>query len=162
MQHSWDVWAVGTVQEEVGLKGALTSAFGIAPDVGIALDVTHGDMLGISEVETVEMGGGPAIGFGPNIHPLVFSRLEQTAKALEIAHQTEPIPGRSGTDAWAIQVTRAGIPTGLLAIPVRYMHTTVETLALKDLQRGARLLAAFIASLDDMFAQQLGLEPRST
>lgn len=157
MRHTWDVHAVATVQEEVGLKGALTSAFGIAPDIGVALDVTHGNMPGVSEVDTVSIGAGPAIGFGPSIHPLMFSRLLETAKSYEIAHQTEPIPTDSGTDAWAIQVTRAGIPTGLLGIPLRYMHTTVETLALNDLQRTGRLLAMFIANLDEAFAQQLGL-----
>ena len=157
MKHTWDVHAVATVQEEVGLKGALTSAFGIAPDIGIAIDVGHGNMLGVSEVDTVSIGGGPAIGFGPNIHPLMFSRLVDTAKSYEIAYQTDPIPGRSGTDAWAIQVTREGIPTGLISIPLRYMHTTVETLSLKDLERIGRLLALFIANLDEAFAQELGL-----
>lgn len=162
LRHAWDVHAVATVQEEVGLKGALTSTFGIAPDIGIALDVTHGDMLGVSEVDTVRIGEGPAIGFGPNIHPLMYARLLETAKSYEIAHQIEPIPGRSGTDAWAMQVTRAGIPTALLSIPLRYMHTTVETLSLRDLERTGRLLALFVASLDEGFAQQLGLEPPST
>lgn len=158
MRHTWDVHAVATVQEEVGLKGALTSAFGIGPDVGIALDVTHGNMPGVSEVDTVKIGEGPAIGFGPNIHPLMFSRLVQAANTFEIVHQTEPIPTHSGTDAWAIQVTRAGIPTAVVSIPLRYMHTTVETLALTDLRRTSRLLAVFIANLDEKFAQQLGLE----
>ncbi len=157
MRHTWDVHAVGTVQEEVGLKGALTSAFGIAPDIGIALDVGHGDMLGVSEVDTVEVGGGPAIGLGPNIHPLMHSRLVETAKSYEIAYQIDPIPGGSGTDAWAMQVTREGIPTALLSIPLRYMHTTVETLSVKDLERTGWLLALFISNLDEAFAQQLEL-----
>jgi putative aminopeptidase FrvX len=162
MRHTWDVHAVATVQEEVGLKGALTSAFGIAPDIGIALDVTHGNMLGVSEVDSVNIGGGPAIGFGPNIHPLMFSRLLDTAKTYEMTYQTEPIPTHSGTDAWAIQITCAGIPTALLSVPLRYMHTTVETLSLTDLARTARLLATFIANLDETFAQQLGLEQPKT
>ncbi len=157
MKHTWDVYAVATVQEEVGLKGALTSAFGIAPDIGIAIDVGHGDMMGVSEADTVTIGGGPAIGFGPNIHPLMHSRLVETAKSYEITYQTDPIPGRSGTDAWAIQVTREGIPTALISIPLRYMHTTVETLSLTDLERIGRLLALFIANLDEAFAQELGL-----
>ena len=157
MRHAWDVNAVATVQEEVGLKGALTSAFGIAPDIGIAIDVGHGNMPGVSEVDTVSVGGGPAIGLGPNIHPLIYSRLVDTAESYEIAYQTDPIPGRSGTDAWAIQVTREGIPTGLVSIPLRYMHTTVETLSLKDLERIGRLLALFIANLDEAFAHEIGL-----
>jgi endoglucanase len=70
----------------------------------------------------------------------------------------DPIPGPSGTDAWAIQITREGIPTALISIPLRYMHTNVETLSLKDLQRVGRLLAVFIAGLDEAFAEELGLE----
>jgi len=157
LKHTWDVYAVATAQEETGLKGAFTSTFGIAPDIGIAIDVGQGDMLGVSEVDTVKLGGGPAIGFGPNIHPLLYSRLVDTAKSHEIVHQTDPIPGRSGTDAWAMQVTREGIPTALVSIPLRYMHTSVETLSLKDLERIGRLLALFIAGLDEPFAQELGL-----
>jgi endoglucanase len=158
LKHTWDVYAVATVQEEMGLKGALTSAFGIAPDVGLAIDVGQGDMPGVSEVDTVKVGGGPAIAFGPNIHPLMYSRLLEVARSYEIAHQIHPIPGRSGTDAWAIQVTREGIPTALVSIPLRYMHTSVETLALKDLERVGRLLAVFIAGLDTAFAERLGLK----
>jgi len=157
MKHAWDVYAVATVQEEVGLKGALTSTYGIAPDIGIAIDVGHGNMLGVSEVDTLPIGGGPMLGLGPNIHPLMYSRLAQTAKANEIPYQTDPIPGRSGTDAWAMQVTREGLPTALISIPLRYMHTTVETLSLKDLERTGRLLAHLIAGLDEAFAQELGL-----
>lgn len=158
MKHSWDLYAVATVQEEVGLKGALTSAFGIAPSTGIAIDVGHGDMLGVSEADTVKLGGGPAIGLGPNIHPAMYSRLVETAKSHEIPHQADPIPGRSGTDAWAIQITREGIPTALISIPLRYMHTTVETLSVADLERIGRLLAQFTVGLDEDFAQELGLD----
>ena len=157
MKHTWDVYAVATVQEETGLKGAMTSTFGIEPDIGVALDVTHGNMLGVPEVDTVAVGGGPAIGFGPNFHPLLYARLVDTAKEFEITHQTEPIPGPSGTDAWAMQVTREGLPTALVSIPLRYMHTTVETLALKDIERIGRLLALFISGLDEAFAGELGL-----
>ena len=157
LKHAWDVYAVATVQEEVGLKGALTSSFGIAPDIGIAIDVGHGNMLGVSEVDTVTIGGGPALGLGPNIHPLMYTRLMETAKANEIPHQSDPIPGRSGTDAWAMQIAREGLPTALISIPLRYMHTTVETLSLKDLERIGRLLAHFIAGLDEAFAQELHL-----
>ena len=99
LKHTWDVYAVATAQEETGLKGAFTSTFGIAPDIGIAIDVGHGDMAGVSEVDTVQIGGGPALGLGPNIHPLMHLRLVETAKSYEIAHQIDPIPGRSGTDA---------------------------------------------------------------
>jgi putative aminopeptidase FrvX len=158
MKHSWDVYAVATVQEETGLKGALTSAFGIEPDIGVAIDVGHGNMLGVPEADTVMVGGGPAVAIGPNIHPLMHARLVDTAKQHEISYQIDPIPGASGTDAWAMQVTREGLPTALISIPLRYMHTTVETLALKDVERIGRLLALFIAHLDESFAQALGLQ----
>ncbi len=157
LRHAWDVYFVATVQEEVGLKGALTSAFALSPDIGIAVDVGHGNMPGVSEADTIKVGEGPAIAFGPNIHPKLYARLVETSKANEIKYQTEAVPGRSGTDAWAMQVTREGLPTALLSLPLRYMHSTVETLLLKDLERTSRLLAVFIAELDDAFVQELGL-----
>jgi len=157
MSHRWDVYAVATVQEETGLKGATTAAFGIAPDVAVAIDVGFGAMPGISEMDAIDMGGGPAIALGPTAHPLVHDKLVQVAKAQEIPYQIDPIPGASGTDTWAIQVAREGIPAGLISIPLRYMHTSVETLAVKDVARTGRLLAHTIAALDAAFAVQLGL-----
>jgi putative aminopeptidase FrvX len=155
VRHAWDVYAVATVQEEVGLRGAITSAYGLAPDVGIAIDVTFGNQPGVPEAETLKMGQGPGIGFGPNIHPRLHQTLVEVAKELEIPYQVEPVPGRSGTDAWAIQVTREGIPTALLSIPLRYMHTSVETLSLKDVERTGRLMAGFIGRLDEEFMEKL-------
>ncbi len=150
LQHTWDVYAVATVQEEVGLRGAITSTFQVVPDVGIALDVTHATMPGISEDKAVEMGKGPSIALGPNIHPRVYDFLVETARRYEIPYQVEPIPGRSGTDAWAIQVSRSGVPTGLLGIPLRYMHNPVETVDLQDIRRAGRLLALTIARMDEL------------
>lgn len=155
VKHLWDVYAVATVQEEVGLRGAITSAYGLAPDVAIAIDVGFGSQPGVSEAETIEMGKGPAIAFGPNIHPKLHRALVEVAKELEIPYQVEPVPGRSGTDAWAIQVTREGIPTALLSIPLRYMHTSVETVSNKDVERTGRLLAGFIGRLDEGFMKKL-------
>jgi putative aminopeptidase FrvX len=149
MKHGWDVYAVATVQEETGLKGAMTAAFGISPDIGIAIDVGHGDMPGVPEADTLKLGKGPGIAFGPNIHPKLYEKLVAVAKANEIPYQVDPVPGATGTDAWAIQVTREGVPTALLDIPLRYMHTSVETLSTTDLERIGRLLALFIVSLDD-------------
>jgi endoglucanase len=148
MKHDWDVFAVATVQEEVGLFGAMTSAFGVAPDLAIAIDVTFGATPGLSEAQTVTMDKGPAIGWGPNMHPGIVKRLREAGDALEIPYVNEPIPGGSGTDGWAIQVTREGIPTGLTSIPVRYMHSPVEMVVLADIDRTARLLATFISRLD--------------
>jgi putative aminopeptidase FrvX len=155
IRHVWDVYAVATVQEEVGLRGAITSAYGLSPDAAIAIDATFGNQPGVSEAKTLKMGQGPAIGFGPNIHPRLHQTLVEVAKELEIPYQVEPVPGRSGTDAWAIQVTREGIPTALLSIPLRYMHTSVETLSLKDVERTGRLMAGFIGRLDETFMEKL-------
>lgn len=152
---SADVYAVATTQEEVGLRGALTSSFDIDPDVGIAIDVCHADMPGVPESRTSTMGKGPALARGGNIHPRVYEGLEKAAKELGIEFQTEVAPAATGTDAWAIQVTRAGVATGLISIPLRYMHTSVETLSFGDVDKAGRLLARFIASVDASFVKEL-------
>ena len=155
LRHTWDVYGVATVQEEIGLKGAITSAYGLAPDIGVAIDATFGDMPGLSEAETLPLGKGPAIAFGPNIHPTLYETLVAVAEAQEIPYQVEPVPGGSGTDAWAMQVTREGVPTALIGIPLRYMHTSVETVSVKDIERAGRLLALFIARLDEAVLDSL-------
>jgi len=151
----WDVFAVATVQEEIGIRGAITSAFGVAPDAAIALDVTFGSQSGVGPQESVKMDGGPSLCIGPNFHPRLFDRLVEAAKAIECPHQVEAIPGASGTDAWAIQVSRAGVPCALVGIPVRYMHTPVETICLRDLERTARVLAEAVCRLTPDFADTL-------
>lgn len=151
MTHSWDVYATATVQEESGLRGATTSAHHVAPDVAIALDVTFADQHGVPSDKTVELNGGAAIGTGPNFHPKLLDKLLETARAHEIKHQVEVLAGNSGTDAWAIQVSREGVPTALISLPIRNMHSPVETASLKDMDRCSRLLAQFISGLDDDF-----------
>ncbi len=155
VRHGWDVFAVATVQEETGLKGAITAAYGVAPDVAVALDVGFGKHPGVPEVDTISLGEGPAIAVGPNCHPGLVARLKEVASAHEIPYQLDPIPGRSGTDAWAIQVSREGVPTALISVPLRYMHQPVETLAVQDVERAGRLLAAFIAGLEADFLEKL-------
>jgi endoglucanase len=157
VRHEWDVFVVATSQEEVGLRGAITSAYGVAPDIAIAVDVGFGMQQGVSETEAIAMDGGPAIAKGPNVHPLMHERLVALAKDNELPHQVEILPGPSGTDAWAIQVAREGIPTALLSIPLRYMHTSVETVCTRDIQRTARLMTLFISTLSEDFAIRLGL-----
>ncbi|NPV06336.1 MAG: M42 family metallopeptidase [Anaerolineae bacterium] len=149
MRQRWDVYAVATVQEEVGLRGAMTSSYGVEPQAAIAVDVTFARTPDVPEMRTIEADKGPGIARGPNLHPVMYERLVETAKKHEIPYQCEAIPGRSGTDAWAIQVCREGVPTGLLGLPLRYMHTPVETLCLRDVERCGRLMAHFIADLDD-------------
>jgi endoglucanase len=151
MSRRWDVYAAATAQEETGLLGAATAAYHIKPDVAIALDVTFAAQPGVNGDDAMEMGGGPAIGVGPNFHPKLVQQIKATAEREEIKTQDDIIPGASGTDAWAIQVAREGIPTALLSVPLRSMHSPVETIELKDIERAGRLLAHFIAGLDADF-----------
>lgn len=154
IRHHWDVYAVATAQEEVGCKGAITSAYGLEPDVGIAVDVTWARQPGTPEEHTYELGKGPTIGCGPSLHPKLQEALAEAAELLEMSYHVEPVIG-GGSDAWAIQVTREGIPAALLGIPQRNMHTPVETVSIKDVERVGRLLAAFIGRLDGRFLQSL-------
>jgi len=153
---AWEVYGVATVQEEASdFLGARTSAYGLQPDIAIAIDVGHAEIPDQTDVPILTLGKGPGIALGPNIHPKLYERLVATAKAHEIPYQIDPCPGATGTDAWALQVVREGIPTALIDIPLRYMHTSVETLCLTDMERIARLLAAFITELDDSFLMEL-------
>lgn len=155
LQHSWDVYAVATVQEETGYYGATTSAYKIAPDIAIALDVGFARQPGVEGDGTGEFNGGPLLGIGPNFHDRLNAKLREVAQKYEIKLQDDPIPDRSGTDAWAIQVAHEGIPTALLSLPLRNMHSPNETVDIRDIERTARLLALFIASLDDDFLSEL-------
>jgi endoglucanase len=161
VDHQWDVYGVATVQEEVGLRGALTSTYGIAPDVGIAIDVGFGKQPGVSPQHAIELDKGPALAIGPNIHPALFAELKRVADEFEIPVQVEVAPRGTGTDANAMQITREGIPTALLSIPLRNMHTPIETLSVKDVVRTGRLMAQFIAGLDEGFMGKLVWGPRA-
>ena len=149
LQHTHDVIAVATTQEEVGVRGALTSAYTLNPDLAVAIDVTHASTPDTKGQVTFDLGKGPTVALGPNIHPAIYRHFSETAQEHRLPIQIEPIPGHSGTDAWAIQVTQAGIPTGLISIPLRYMHTSVETLDMQDVLNSGKLLAHFISSLPD-------------
>jgi tetrahedral aminopeptidase len=157
LHHCWDVYATATVQEENGLYGALTSAQHIAPDVAIALDVTFAPQAGVPQDSTAEIGAGGAIGIGVNFHPKLMDMLVDVAKKHEIKYQMDVIAGYSGTDAWSIQTALEGIPTLLVSLPIRNMHSHNETLDIKDIDRVGRLLAVFIASLSQDINQQLDL-----
>jgi putative aminopeptidase FrvX len=159
LNHAWDVIAVATVQEETMLLGATTAAFGLSPDMAVVIDTTYGTQDGTPGNESFEVGGGPTIGLGPNMHPRLTQGLRDAAKRLELTAPIEPMEGNTGTDAWVVQVAREGIPTGLLGIPIRSMHTPVETVSPKDVERTGRLLAEFIAGLDEEFYQSLTWQP---
>ena len=140
------VYAVSTVQEEVGLRGARTSAYGIEPLIGLATDVGHAmDFPGADKKREgdFKLGGGPLIARGANINPKVFDLLVRTAKELEMGYQIEAAPSGTGTDANAMQIVRAGMATGLISAPLRYMHTPCEVMDLTDIENTARLMAGF-------------------
>ena len=144
------LFAVSTVQEEVGLRGATTSAFSLAPEVAVAVDVTHGTDYPDADKKRfgeVKLGAGPVLHRGANMNPMVGERLVAAAKKARLRHQKIGVPAASGTDAWAIQLARGGVATGLVSVPLRYMHTPVEVLHLKDLAAAAELLATFVADL---------------
>jgi endoglucanase len=144
------VYAVSTVQEEIGLRGATTSSYSIHPTIGVAVDVTHStDTPGNEKKQLgdVRLGNGPVLFRGANINRHVFQRLRTTAEVHEIPAQIRGAPRATGTDANAIQLARDGVATGLLGIPNRYMHSPVEVVSLDDLERAAQLLAEFCASV---------------
>jgi putative aminopeptidase FrvX len=144
------VFAVSTVAEEIGLRGARTSAFGIDPQIGIAVDVTHAtDCPTIDKRQqgNIKLGKGPVIFLGPNMSPVVTQRLEAAATSRVIPYQPSAIGRATSNDANNLQISRAGVATGLVSIPNRYMHSAVETVSLDDLDHAANLLAAFVEDL---------------
>ena len=146
-----DFIAAATVQEEIGTRGAITSTYGVNPDVGLAFDVAHAtDYPGISKTKygDIRCGGGPVIARGPNINPVVFERLVAAAEAEGVAYQLEAEPSVTGTDARSIQVSREGKACGLISVPLRYMHTPTEVVALSDLEDTVRLIVRFVRDLD--------------
>ncbi len=152
--HAWDLWAVATVQEEVVLLGAATSAFGLRPDLAIAVDVGFARGPGASGWQTAPYGK-PLLTLGPNIHPMLLKHLQDLADELEMGYSLELAPHMSGTDAMALQVTAEGIPTAVVGMPLRYMHTPVEAVLVRDVERVGRLLAEFIARLEPDFLDKL-------
>ena len=146
---AWDVVAVATVEEEFGTfcLGARTAAEHLTPDLGIAIDVSHGDMPGAREGDTVPLGSGPALAIGANIHPLILEDLKRSARALSMPYRVEACPTTSGTDAMDIQIASVGIPTAVIGIPCRYMHTGVETVEPRDVDRCAHLLSHYLSGL---------------
>lgn len=140
-------FAVSTVAEEIGLRGAQTSAFSVEPHVGIAVDVTHAtDCPTIDKRQQgdIKVGGGPVVFRGPNMNPRVSDRLVEVAENCRIDYQPSALGRAAPNDSNALQVSRAGVATGLVAVPNRYMHSAVETISLHDIDAAADLLAEFI------------------
>lgn len=145
-----DVCCLFSVQEEIGLRGAVTGTYGIAPDYAIVLDVTFGKTPDVEAWKCLEMGGGPAIGAGPNTNRLFTKKIIGKAVEKGIPYQLEVLPGNSGTDAWVVQTTRQGVATALVSLPIKYMHSPVETMLTADAENIIRLLTEFIADAGEV------------
>ena len=155
LNNNVNLYAVATTQEEVGIRGSETSTYHINPDIGIAVDVCHGKIPGVEKDLVSKMGEGPVIAYGPQVHPKVYKKLKEIADDNQFDYQIEPSPHPYGTDAASMQISRGGVATGLISIPLRYMHTSVETLSFTDIKMGGKLLAHFSARIDNNFKEEL-------
>ena len=139
-----DLVVLGSTQEETHSTGAITAAYGLRPDLCVAVDVTHGDSPDASKDKTFPLGKGPVIGLGPNCTKWISDLMRRCTKEMDLNVQLEVMSGSSGTNGWPLQVSREGIATGVLSLPLRYMHTPIETAHQGDMEDTARLLAEFI------------------
>jgi endoglucanase len=151
-----NIVSVASTQEEVGTRGAINAAYSCMPTVGIAVDVGHATDFpdcNNKRFSKVELGAGPIITRGVNINPIIFDRIIECAEKENIPYQIDADTRPTGTDARSIQVTRGGVPTGLISIPLRYMHTPIEMANLEDIENVIRLICAFARTLrpDDRF-----------
>ena len=146
------VFFVAAVQEEVGLRGARTSAYGVDPLIALAVDVTFTSdhpQTSKHEIGEIKLNGGPVITIGGHINPRVYKMLVAAADDAGIAYQIDPQAAGTGTDTDVIQVARAGVATGLVSIPCRYLHTGSEIVSLKDIDEVAEVLSRFVLALDE-------------
>lgn len=146
MKHENDIYVAATVQEETELVGAITGAWAVNPDIAVVIDVCHGDMPEADKNQTYPLGKGVPVGIGPAFHRGETKVLQDVAKQERIPVQLCIEPGDPGTEAWAIQVSHTGIPTLEACIPLRYMHTGIELLLLRDIEMTATLVARYSAS----------------
>ncbi len=142
-----DLYLMGSTREEVSGAGAKVGTFGINPDYCVAVDVTHGKTPDGPKDRSCELFGGPAIGVGPNMTRWMTERMVSKAKEKDIPYQLEVMSGHTGTNGWGMQVTREGVATSVVSLPLKYMHSPIEVLALEDIEQVAALLAAFVEDL---------------
>ena len=146
--------AVATVQEEIGYVaggGARTGAYGLDPQLGIVVDVTHAtDHPSVDRKEhgDIRIGAGPVLGRGAAINPVIFERLRAAAREREMNLQIQALPAMTGTDADAVRMSRAGVAAGLVSVPNRYMHSPNQLVSIDDVQQSAELIAAFLSELE--------------
>ena len=142
-----DLYLMGSTREEISGSGAQCATFSIAPDFCVAVDVTHGVTPDSPQDRAFALGGGPAIGVGPNMTRWMTERMMNKAKEQNIPYQLEVMAGHTGTNGWAMQVCREGVATSVLSLPLKYMHSPIEVLDLEDMEQVSRLLAAFTLDL---------------
>lgn len=148
-----DLYIMGSTREETGGTGAMVGTYTINPDFCVAVDVTHGATPDSAKGRAYDLGGGPAVGIGPNMTRWMTRRMLDKAQELDIPVQKEVMGGDTGTNAWGMQICNEGIATAVLSLPLRYMHTPVEVVDLADLEQTAQLLAAFTRKLGEEGAQ---------
>lgn len=148
VEHSFSIHFVATSQEEYTGLGARVHAFKLPVDYAVIIDVSHGEHPDLEEHEYFPVNDGPTIVRGATVPSKLFDLLVETAQSLEMPYQVQPIVSRTGTDADDIAFSRQGIPSCVVGIPLRYMHTPVEVVSLKDIERAARLIARFIERLE--------------
>lgn len=142
-----DLYVMGSVQEEVGHRGAIAGTFGICPDYAVAVDVTYAKTHDYKKGDALDLGGGPAIGVGPNMTRALSDKFKKLAAEKGMKYQIEVMSGNTGTNAWVMQTSREGVATAVISLPLKYMHTPVETLKLSDAFDISELLATFALSL---------------
>ena len=142
-----DLYVVFSTQEETSSAGAITAVNEIAPDMCVAVDVTHGETPDAPKDKALKMGGGPAVGVGPNMNRALTQKLIQLAKEEQIDCQMEVMAGHTGTNAWPVQICREGIATAVVSLPLKYMHTPIEVISRTDLESTAKLLAALVSAV---------------
>ncbi len=154
---AWDLIVAATVQEEATYHGAHVAAQAVAPDAAIVVDVTYGRAYSDRGSGTFSLGGGPTNAWSPELHPGVYAEIEAAAKRAGVPLTREVLPTESGTEARGIRVARSGIPSGLLSIPLRYMHSPAEVVDMTDIRQTARVLVELVTGLGDEFLQRLVL-----
>ena len=144
IKHENDIIILASTQEETFLTGVTTAAYTLRPDAAFVIDATHGDMPDAPKERTSQLGKGPEISIGPNLHPRMVGKCFEIAEENCIPFQKMVESGDTGTEAWATQVSAYGIPTVLISVPVRYMHTPVETVNIQDIKYTAKIVTQFL------------------
>lgn len=154
LSHKSNIYYAATAQEETGYRGSTTASYQVNPDIGIILDVDFGMAPGMPS-ETCELGKGPIVTFGGRLNPKLTKKFIEICKTYNYPMQYESSPSKTGTDTEAVQINREGVPCILLSIPLRYMHTSVETIDIRDVEITGKAIARFINELDNSDLEEI-------